>query len=175
MYRIGLTLRLPDVQRVRWYGKGPHENYIDRNRGAITAVHELPIAELPHHYVRPQENGNRTEVRWLEALAPDRVLVVEDVTGERLGFTAWPWTQEHLDAVEDDHDLLAGPEVTLNIDRRQRGVGGDLPGVAALLPQQRRATARRRWSRRAEGNHRWPRPDRPVTPRVDQHPHRSAG
>jgi beta-galactosidase/beta-glucuronidase len=135
MFRIGLTLRLPDVSGVRWYGKGPHENYIDRNRGAITAVHELPIEQLPHHYVRPQENGNRTEVRWLEALAPDRVVRVEDVTGERLGFTAWPWTQEHLDAVEDDHDLVAGSEVTLNIDRRQRGVGGDLPGVAALLPQ----------------------------------------
>ena len=135
MYRLGLTLRLPDVEHVRWYGKGPHENYIDRNRGAVTAVHELAIADLPHHYVRPQENGNRTEVRWLEALAPDRVVRVADVTGERLGFTAWPWTQEHLDAVEDDHDLVAGSEVTLNIDRRQRGVGGDLPGVAALLPQ----------------------------------------
>jgi beta-galactosidase len=135
LYRVGLTLRLPDVEHVRWYGKGPHENYIDRNRGAVTAVHELAIADLPHHYVRPQENGNRTEVRWLEALAPDRVVRVADVTGERLGFTAWPWTQEHLDAVEDDHDLVAGSEVTLNIDRRQRGVGGDLPGVAALLPQ----------------------------------------
>jgi hypothetical protein len=135
MYRIGLTLRLPDVQRVRWYGKGPHENYIDRNRGAITAVHELPIGHLPHHYVRPQENGNRTEVRWLEAVGPATVVRVDDVTGQRLGFTAWPWTQEHLDAVEDDHDLVAGPEVTLNVDRRQRGVGGDLPGVAALLPE----------------------------------------
>jgi beta-galactosidase/beta-glucuronidase len=135
MYRVGLTMRLPDVRSVRWYGKGPHENYIDRNRGALTAVHELPIGDLPHHYVRPQENGNRTEVRWLEALAPDRALRVEDVTGARLGFTAWPWTQEHLDAVEEDHDLVAGTEVTLNIDRRQRGVGGDLPGLAALLPQ----------------------------------------
>jgi beta-galactosidase/beta-glucuronidase len=135
MYRIGLTLRLADVQRVRWYGKGPHENYIDRNRGAFTAIHELPIAELPHHYVRPQENGNRTEVRWLEAISTERVLRVADATGAHLGFTAWPWTQEHLDAVEHDHELVAGPLVTLNVDRRQRGVGGDLPGVAALLPQ----------------------------------------
>jgi beta-galactosidase len=120
---------------VRWYGKGPHENYIDRNRGAFTAIHELPIAELPHHYVRPQENGNRTEVRWLEAISTERVLRVADATGAHLGFTAWPWTQEHLDAVEHDHELVAGPLVTLNVDRRQRGVGGDLPGVAALLPQ----------------------------------------
>ncbi|MCU0300722.1 MAG: DUF4981 domain-containing protein [Candidatus Nanopelagicales bacterium] len=134
MYRIGMTMRLPQVDRVRWYGKGPHENYVDRNRGAVTAIHELPLAELPHRYVRPQENGNRTEVRWLEAIAPSTVLRVEDVTGDRLGFTAWPWTQEALDAAEHDHDLVAGSEVTLNVDRRQRGVGGDLPGVAALLP-----------------------------------------
>jgi beta-galactosidase len=118
MYRIGVTVQLPEVHSIRWYGKGPHENYIDRNRGAFTAVHELPIAGMPHHYIRPQENGNRTEVRWLEAIAADRMVRVEDVTGARLGFTAWPWTQEHLDAVEDDHDLVAGPEVTLNIDRR---------------------------------------------------------
>jgi beta-galactosidase len=134
MYRIGMTTRLPRVDRVRWYGRGPHENYVDRNHGAFTAIHELPLAELAHHYVRPQENGNRTGVRWLEAIAPGMVLRVEDVTGDHLGFTAWPWTQEVLDATEHDHELVAGEEVTLNVDRRQRGVGGDLPGVAALLP-----------------------------------------
>jgi beta-galactosidase len=134
MDRLGMTLALPQVDRVRWYGKGPHETYVDRNHGAWTAVHELPLAELAHRYIRPQENGNRTEVRWLEAIAADQVLRVEDVTGGRLGFTAWPWSQEVLDATEHDHDLVAGEEVTLNVDRRQRGVGGDLPGIAALLP-----------------------------------------
>jgi beta-galactosidase len=143
LVRIGLTMALPDVQRVRWYGKGPHEHYIDRARGAWTALHELPIEALPHHYVRPQENGNRTEVRWLEAVAPHLVLRVEDVTGERLGFTAWPWSQEHLDATEHDHELVAGRDVTLNVDRRQRGVGGDLPGMAALLPQYTLPAGRR--------------------------------
>jgi hypothetical protein len=134
MYRLGVTTRLPEVDSVRWYGKGPHENHIDRNHGAFTAVHQLPLAELPHRYVRPQENGNRTEVRWVEAIGRHTVLRAEDLTGEHLGFTAWPWTQEALDAAEHDHELLAGPEVTLNLDRRQRGVGGDLPGMAALLP-----------------------------------------
>ena len=134
MFRLGLTTRLPELEVVRWYGKGPHENYVDRNHGAVTAVHELPLDQIVHRYVRPQENGNRTEVRWLEAVAPGIVLRAEDLTGERLGFTAWPWTQEHLDATEHDHDLIAGREVTLTVDRRQRGVGGDIPGVAALLP-----------------------------------------
>jgi beta-galactosidase len=134
MYRMGVTMRLPGARRVRWYGRGPHENYIDRNHGALTAIHDLPLSALPHRYIRPQENGNRTDVRWLEVLGDTMVLRAEDVTGELLGFSAWPWTQDELDRAEHDHDLRAGREVTLNIDRRQRGVGGDLPGVAALLP-----------------------------------------
>ena len=134
MYRMGLTLGMPEADSVRWHGKGPYENYVDRNRSAFTAIHELGLAELAHRYVRPQENGNRTEVRWLEVLGPGMVLRAQDLTGEHLGFTVWPWTQEHLDATEHDDELVVGREATLNIDRRQRGVGGDLPGVAALLP-----------------------------------------
>lgn len=135
MIRLGFTLALPDAQSVRWFGKGPHENYIDRNHGAWTDTHDLPIAELHHNYMRPQENGNRTDVRWLEATGSFGVLRAQDVTGDLLGFTAWPYTQEALDDAEHIHDLTFTQQVTLNIDRKQRGVGGDLPGMAALLPQ----------------------------------------
>jgi beta-galactosidase len=92
---------------------------------------------LHHDYMRPQENGNRTRVRWLEAQSPAGTLRANDVTGELLGFTAWPYTQEALDAAEHIHELKHTDEVTVNIDRQQRGVGGDLPGVAALLPAYR--------------------------------------
>jgi len=143
MVRLGFTMRLPDVQRVRWYGKGPHENYIDRNHGAWTAVHDLPLAELHHDYMRPQENGNRTRVRWLQAHGEAGVLRAEDVTGDLLGFTAWPYTQEALDAAEHIHELQHTRAVTLNIDRQQRGVGGDTPGVANLLPAYRMPAGRR--------------------------------
>ncbi|MCU0278057.1 MAG: DUF4981 domain-containing protein [Candidatus Nanopelagicales bacterium] len=142
MVRLGFTMGLPGVDRVRWYGKGPHENYIDRNHGAWTAVHELPLAMLHHDYMRPQENGNRTRVRWLEAQSPAGTLRANDVTGELLGFTAWPYTQEALDAAEHIHELKHTDEVTVNIDRQQRGVGGDLPGVAALLPAYRMPAGR---------------------------------
>ncbi len=134
MLRLGFTLALPDVQSVRWYGKGPHENYIDRHHGAWTQVHELPIAELHHHYLRPQENGNRTRVRWLQALGSFGTLRADDVTGDLLGFTAWPYTQQNLDEAEHIHEQVFTQQVTLSIDRQQRGVGGDLPGLASLLP-----------------------------------------
>ncbi|HQR79814.1 MAG TPA: glycoside hydrolase family 2 TIM barrel-domain containing protein, partial [Actinomycetota bacterium] len=143
MVRLGFTMELPEVQRIRWFGKGPHENYIDRNHGAWTAVHDLSLAELGHAYMRPQENGNRTRVRWLECRGPAGTLRAEDVTGGLLGFTAWPYTQEALDAAEHRHELVPTTGTTLNIDRQQRGVGGDIPGVAALLAPYRMPAGRR--------------------------------
>ena len=137
MIRLGFTLQLPDVERVRWYGKGPHENYIDRLRGAQTGIHDLPLDQLPHDYMRPQENGNHTRVRWLSATGTWGTLRADDVTGDLLGFTAWPYTQEALDDAEHIHNLAHTTAVTLNIDRRQRGVGGDSPGLANLLPPYR--------------------------------------
>jgi len=143
MIRLGFTMRLPSVDGVRWYGKGPHENYIDRNHGAWTAIHELPLAELGHDYMRPQENGNRTRVRWLEARGQLGTLRAEDVTGDLLGFTAWPYTQEALEQAEHIHELTRTDQTTLNIDRQQRGVGGDSPGVAALHPPYRMPAGQR--------------------------------
>jgi beta-galactosidase len=143
MLRLGFTTQLPDVQRVRWFGKGPHENYIDRNRGAWTAIHDLPLNALGHDYMRPQENGNRTRVRWLEATGGFGTVRAQDVTGGLLGFSAWPYTQEALDTAEHQHELARTSQVTLNIDRQQRGVGGDIPGVAALLPAYQMPTGRR--------------------------------
>ncbi|MFN8125358.1 MAG: glycoside hydrolase family 2 TIM barrel-domain containing protein [Candidatus Nanopelagicales bacterium] len=137
MIRLGFTMQLPDADQVRWFGKGPHENYIDRNHGAPTAIHDLPLADLPHDYMRPQENGNRTAVRWLEVSGSWGRLRAADVTGDLLGFAAWPYTQEALDAAEHIHELGHTREVTVNIDRKQRGVGGDSPGLAQLLPPYR--------------------------------------
>ncbi len=144
MIRLGFTFRVTDAERVVWYGKGPHENYIDRMRGALTGVHDCPLAELHHDYMRPQENGNHTRVRWLEVNGSWGSIRADDVTGDLLGFTAWPYTQEALDAAEHIHELQHSTEVTVNIDRQQRGVGGDIPGVASLLPPYRMPAGERR-------------------------------
>jgi beta-galactosidase len=141
MVRVGLTTQLRGVDRVRWYGKGPHECYVDRQRGAWTAVHELPLPEFGHDYVRPQENGNRTGVRWLELWGAEGGLRVQDLSGEHVDVTAWPYTQEDLDAAQHIHELPRRDTVTLTVGR-QRGVGGDLPGAAALLPAYRMPAGR---------------------------------
>lgn len=136
MVRLGLTTELAGVDRVRWYGKGPHETYVDRQHGAWTAIHDASVDELGHDYVRPQENGNRTAVRWLELYGHSRSLRVSDLTGERLEFTAWHYTQDDLEAAEHIHELTRRDTVTVTVGC-QRGVGGDRPGEAALLPQYR--------------------------------------
>ena len=106
-------------------------------------MHDLPLTDLHHDYMRPQENGNHTRVRWLEVAGDTATVRAQDGTGDLLGFTAWPYTQEALDAAEHIHELAHTSDATINIDRQQRGVGGDTPGVAALLPPYRMPAGRR--------------------------------
>ncbi len=141
MIRLGLTTELAGAQRVRWYGKGPHETYVDRAHGAWTGIHETTVAELTHPYVRPQENGNRTGVRWLEVLRDSDGLLVEDCSGDTMEFTAWPYTQRDLDRAQHSHELPRRDALTLTVGR-QRGVGGDKPGAAALLDPYRMPAGR---------------------------------
>ncbi|MBT8477479.1 MAG: DUF4981 domain-containing protein, partial [Gemmatimonadetes bacterium] len=64
--RVGLRLALSaDLDEVTWYGRGPHENYSDRKTGSPVGLYSAAVDELYYPYVRPQENGNRTEARWV--------------------------------------------------------------------------------------------------------------
>src|SRR5207237_4315022 len=64
--RFGMQLRLPgELRAVTWYGRGPHENYWDRNSGAAVGRYASAAEELFVPYIEPQESGNRTDVRWV--------------------------------------------------------------------------------------------------------------
>ena len=134
MFRLGFETRIKNsFKHFSWYGKGPHENYMDRNHGAKVDVHSLDISKLYHLYMRPQENGNRTEVRWLRAADYEgRGIKISDNSGVYLNFSAWPFTLEALERAKHIHEIEFSDVITLNIDWKQRGVGGDLPGVAVL-------------------------------------------
>jgi len=134
MVRLGFQTQLKEgFSSFSWYGKGPHENYIDRNYGAKTSVHNMDISEIYHLYMRPQENGNRTEVRWLRVKGKDdKGFKITDHSGQLLNFSAWPFSLQELERAKHIHELPIGDFITLNIDLKQRGVGGDLPGMAAL-------------------------------------------
>jgi beta-galactosidase len=133
-YRIGMIAALPgSLNRFQWYGRGPHETYWDRKTGARVGLYSANLGELAHNYMRPQENGNRTDVRRLMVTTPyGQGFTVRDLTGSHLGFSAHPYTQDDLDSAAHIHELPSRDFVTLNIDGYQCGVGGDMPGMALL-------------------------------------------
>ena len=130
MPRFGTILTLPgDLGQVEWYGRGPHENYWDRRTGAAVGRYTAPVSELAHPYVRPQETGTRTDTRWVAVTDGSGAGLL--VTGlPTISFSALPYTIEDLDAGETKSqrhwaDLVPRDEVTLSVDYRQQGVGGD--------------------------------------------------
>jgi len=132
MLRAGLRLRLDHaLGHAAWYGRGPYESYCDRKTGQRIAAHECPVKELEHRYMRPQENGNRTDVRSLALTREDGAGILFEA-GTAFGFSALNYSQEALDKARHQGELWDDGCLHLSIDAFQRGVGGDLPGCACL-------------------------------------------
>lgn len=144
--RVGMRVKLPEtLDQVEYFGRGPHENYIDRNWSENVGRYSSSVADMYTPYLRPQENGYRTDTRWF---------AVRDNTGEGVlfvgmdpvGFAALPFAQEDLEvdpaaiksAIETDrdsardvttahlNDVPATSDGTyISVDAIQAGVGGD--------------------------------------------------
>lgn len=120
-----------DLEYVKWYGRGPQETYCDRKTGARIAMHKMTVTDLEHHYMRPQENGNRTDVRFVELTDKDgKGLRFEAEVGTPLQFSAWHYSQNELEKATHIHELKHRDITTFNFDLAQLGVGGDMPGDA---------------------------------------------
>jgi beta-galactosidase len=120
--RLGVTLTLPaDFEALAWFGKGPRENYVDRDRAAWVGRFEGTVAGQYVPYVLPQEHGGRTGLRWIElAGAQAAVRFTPDRPCEG---SASHFTPEDLFAARHVTDLAPRPEVLLNLDVAQRGLG----------------------------------------------------
>lgn len=124
--RFGMHLQMPaGFNRVEWYGRGPHENYMDRNSSAYVDVYRGLVQDQYTPYVFPQENGYKTDVRWMRL-----------TNGQGRGFLirgAQPLGMSvHHYAIDDFHSGITHPHLIpwkditeFNIDLAQRGVGGD--------------------------------------------------
>ncbi len=134
MLRFGTIFALKrEFDNVKWYGRGPQENYCDRKTGAKIAIHEMKVADLEHHYMRPQENGCRTDVRTLEVTNNDGMGLRFCASAQHpISFNAWHYTLTNLDEACHIHELPHSDLTTLCIDYGQRGVGGDMPGSICL-------------------------------------------
>ncbi|GAH76805.1 unnamed protein product, partial [marine sediment metagenome] len=134
MIRFGMQMEIiGEFNRMTWFGRGPHETMLDRKTGAAVGIYSGFVKELIHPYIRPQENGNRTDVRWVAMTNVEGSGVLISVLGgTNLSISAWPYTIKDLEEAKHNHELPQRDYITLNVDHRQQGVGGDLPALALL-------------------------------------------
>ena len=130
--KLGASLVLPKgFDTLTWLGRGPHESYVDRRRSADVGLYRGPVAEQYERYVRPQDNGNKTEVRW--AALTDRknrgLLVVTDGT---YSISAHHNTARDYDEARNIHRVIPKDEVYLCIDAAHMGLGGASCGPRPL-------------------------------------------
>ncbi len=126
--RLGLLFVLNDADSLEYYGKGDFENYCDRNTSAFVGKYSGTVSGQYFAYIRPQENGYRTDTRWLEIGENDEKLKFEASTP--FSFSALHIPTEQLDqgTKKNYHhtiDIHPEKETYLHIDMKQMGVGGD--------------------------------------------------
>ncbi|WP_201778831.1 glycoside hydrolase family 2 TIM barrel-domain containing protein [Streptomyces sp. 150FB] len=140
--RLGLRMAVPgSLGTAEWYGGGPGEAYADSRQAARIGRFTRTVDALRTPYVFPQENGNRTDVRWLR-LTPGDAANSGTGNGIRVdgdpvfGFTARRWTTEELDAATHTVDLRPGELIHLNLDLAQHGLGTASCGPGVLPEYQ---------------------------------------
>ncbi len=123
--RFGMQMAIAGRYSTAAYlGRGPYENYWDRHTGSAVGLYSSSVEELTHVYTRPQENGNRTDVRWL-TLTDSQGAGLLAVGMPLLSVSAWPYSMEDLEKAMHINELPRRDFITLNLDYRQMGVGGD--------------------------------------------------
>ena len=123
--RVGMQMLIPgEFRNVEWYGRGPQETYWDRRTGAAVGRYRSSVDELWTPYVEPQETGNRTDVRWVSFTNAAGV-GLRAVGLPELYFSAWPFRMSELERAKHSAEIQMSKEITVNLDHRQMGVGGD--------------------------------------------------
>ena len=130
MPKFGMRMRLPaDNTQIKYYGRGPWENYPDRKRSAFLGIYESSVKDFETDYIHPQDNGNRTDVRWME-IGSIRI----DGCGP-LCIRAWDYSEEDLLGKRHPNEITRGRFINLNIDQNVHGVGGADTWGKHTLPQ----------------------------------------
>ena len=144
MFKFGNEWVLPEsITSIKWYGKGPFESYVDRQHAAKVGLYEGSIADQYFPYIRPQETGNKLDVRWVELLRNNGTGI--KIYGEHfLNISALHFSKEDLDSgsmktQKHAGELSPGKRVYLNVDGFQQGLGsinswGALPLEEYMLP-----------------------------------------
>ena len=123
--RIGVELALPgELDQLTWYGRGPHENYMDRKMGAAVGLYNSTVDDQFVPYVFPSECGGKEDVRWL-ALTDQAGNGLMVVARDTLHFDALHYALEDLAAAGHPYELTRLDDVILHLDGWHMGLGGD--------------------------------------------------
>ena len=121
--KIGLQMQVPGwLSTVTWYGRGPGESYRDSKQAGRFGVYSGDVDDLYTPYVYPQDNGNRTDVRWV-SMTDHCGMGLLAVGRPTLDFSARRFTDENLTAARHTCDLVEQEFITLNLDHAHRGLG----------------------------------------------------
>ncbi len=124
--RFGVAFALPkSVDQVTWYGRGPHETYWDRKTGGEVAIYQKSADEMPYNYVRSQDNGNRSDVRWFTIAGKSGPGIQVEAVDEPINFSVLPYTLGDLMDARHQHELPHRDFNMVFIDSKLHGVGGD--------------------------------------------------
>ena len=123
--KVGMQMQVPaSFRQVRWYGRGPFESYSDRKSSASVGEYNGTVMDQHFGYIMPQENGNKTDVRW--AAVTDSLGYGLLVMGEpTLNFSAHDYTDSDLSAAKITQNLPRGLVTVLHLDHQMMGLGGD--------------------------------------------------
>jgi beta-galactosidase len=130
LFKFGNHIKLPtDFMNIEWYGRGPWENYQDRKSSAFVGDYSGAIADQYYPYIRPQESGNKTDVRWAKLIRQDGSGITIMSTDTLLNIEALPYSPAQLfPGMEKDQthseELVPDKYIHLDVDLQQMGVGG---------------------------------------------------
>lgn len=130
--RLGYEMKLPSpMQHVSWYGRGPGESYADSKSANLIGIYHKNVDDMFFNYVYPQENGNRTDVKWC-ALRDERGTGMFFSAEDVMDFSCFNYTKEDIENAKHTTDLIKQDFVSLYVDYRQRGLGSNSCGPVPL-------------------------------------------
>lgn len=152
MPRLGVTLTLKrEFDNMQWYGRGPHENYIDRKSSSFVGLYNGSVASQYFPYDRPQENGNKTDVRWM-SLTNKNGVGIKALGAPYINASAFHFPYKDLSEIDLNkhqrhmNDIVEKDMVTWNIDFMQMGLGGDTSWGAYPHQQYLIPASKYQWS-----------------------------
>jgi beta-galactosidase len=131
--RVGIALALAkDFENLRWLGRGPWENYSDRKDATDLGVWHSTVTQQYVPYVRPQENGNHEDTRWVELTDTNGFGLKISATENPFSFSALHFTANDLATTRHNFELNPRQETVLSLDAKMCGLGNSSCGPGVL-------------------------------------------